>query len=541
MPIPLPSLSTTVSGATQLATLANAATNGMGVVNQILGVVSNIGQLAQKIQKQRDAIRDLVRKSRDLAGTITRVVNDRTPSEHLGPSLDRTLTTLREVESFMEDHLSKRRWKRVLAQFTSMPDEIERLKQAVADVIEELGLMATIDTNIILVSTAEKIDNNIEWDGPFRRLRDGLVKKDGPLFTQSMYENGPIVAYHRATVKLKHESEEGKVMIFRFVDTPSIRDGEKDVASSWMKEYDEMLGQMAKVALQHPYVSLIYGRTSGGPLDRATAFDVQLHTDLMSAATFVLKRKEINTSSGIALKLMDAASHLSRHGIDWIPQTKDVRVNHKGEPIIGLDMDLHKKVEAKAVTVYQTQMDTVYILYEKLPSWEVRAQIKEVRLRLAMEIRALGHDRPSAVPVAKPLSRMLATLTTARKVSIVIPKSDFVTYLKLPNLRLTGSDDYLSQVYTKLSGPAAYLPWVWARIMILLAKGTDCTEFRADYCPSDEGDELVLIWLNAGRATKVWLDLYHVDIPARKRDEFRSTLNIASLLETSHPATLKLL
>lgn len=529
-----PSASTVTNVANQGLSLAYGATDGMGIAHQILGVVSQIATLAQKVVKQREEIQDLVRKSRELGTRITATISNRTVPPHLGPTLNRTISTLREVEEFMQKHQKKRGIGRLLDHFTTIADEIARLRLAVSDVLEELVMVTAIDTNIRVVSTEAKIEDNMPWDGPIRRLHDGLMDKGQLLFTQTLLEHGPLVKFHSANVKTTEESA-GKVLIVRFVDKPSIPSGDgRDVVAKIMNEYDEMMKELSKTSTKHRHVLTIYGRTSGDPLDRTTALD--LDPVLISGTTFVQERKETNTSSGIALKLMDAAAHLNRHGIDWVPQNKEVRVDQHGEPIIGLDMDLRKRVAEKAGEVYQTQMDTIFILYEKLPTWEIREQIKEVRYRLAMGLPSMTRNNPADAPSARSLSQMLATLTRARKVSIVIPKSDFLTYLDLPNLRLNGEDDYLSKVTTVLGKPAPFQPSIWARIMTLLAKGSDCTEFRADYCPSDDGDKFVVIWLDAGRSTNVWLHMYHVDIPDSRRDAARKAFNIPTPPDTHSPS-----
>lgn len=529
-----PSVSTVCNAATPVLGIAREATDGLGIAGQVFAVVSQIATLAQKIDKQRDSLRELVKKSRELATAIARAVGNRTPPEHLNPTLTRTLSTLQEVQDFMTSYTKKSRFKRFLSHLTSVPEEIERLKLALTDVLEELQMVAALDTNLRAVSTEAKIDDNMRWEGPIRRLHDGLMDKGPLLFTQPLLEHGPLVKFHSANVKTTEESA-GKVLIVRFVDKPSIPSGDgRDVVAKIMNEYDEMMKELSKTSTKHRHVLTIYGRTSGDPLDRTTALD--LDPVLISGTTFVQERKETNTSSGIALKLMDAAAHLNRHGIDWVPQNKEVRVNQHGEPIIGLDMDLRKRVAEKAGEVYQTQMDTIFILYEKLPTWEIREQIKEVRYRLAMGLPSMTRNNPTDAPSARSLSQMLATLTRARKVSIVIPKSDFLTYLDLPNLRLNGNDDYLAKVTTVLGKPAPFQPSIWARIMTLLAKGSDCTEFRADYCPSDDGDKFVVIWLDAGRSTNVWLHMYHVDIPDSRRDAARKAFNIPTPPDTHSPS-----
>lgn len=370
------------------------------------------------------------------------------------------------------------------------------------------------------------------WDGPIRRLHDGLVEKGELLFTQSLFVNGPVIKFHSAVVKVT-EGSEAKVMVVRYIDQPTVPQGNsKDIALRYMREYDEIMKHLSKAAVSHPYIAILYGRTSGSPLERTTALKV--HPVIIPASKWSLTNSDITTSTGIALKLMDAAAHLSRHGIDWVPQAKGACIDQRGEPIIGFDMDLQKRVPENVVAVYQAQIDSIVIVYGKLPCTETdvtqrHENIKEVRCRLAMALRYSSQFNASALGTAQSVSRTLPTLSSAHKISIYIPRSDFLTYLHTPNLRLGGSDDYLTNVNTVLDGVTWHQPCRWARILSLISKPIECKEYIADYCLSDNGDQLLITsFSSAQRATKVHIDIYSVDIPDERRDRTRAALNIAS-------------
>ncbi|EJD46761.1 hypothetical protein AURDEDRAFT_184252 [Auricularia subglabra TFB-10046 SS5] len=489
--------------------------------------VQKLGYWAtQHIKKNKDELRDLAKSANALAVVIEESVVGYTPHERLERRLQDIRDALQAVKQYMEAHNKKSFFRRLASSAASVAGDVQRLKDDMLLAERRFNVAISADTNLRTVVIQTNTEDIRKWDDGVRILHDGQVDIGDLLGEQPIMENGPVLQYHKAKVTVDGCPY---YLIMRSVDEETVDTGgeaAKALAASRLAQVDAIMKEMSKARRKHSNILKVFGWSMSDPLDRFTIFKLTT-AQFGSATEFIRTRKEINASSSIALKLMDAAAYLNRFGIDWVPQGSDIRLNDDGEPIIGLDVDLYKKDESNALTVYQKQMDIVALLYDKLPSaWEIRSQIKETRYRLAMELKAL--------PVAQPLARLLATVTSGRKISIAVPKAGFAAQFK------SKAEGYLSSVYEKLSVKSPHLPWVWARVMVLLASGGSGQVVRAEYCPSDAGDKVILIWLNGGEATKVWLDLYHVDVPKNKRDQFRRVLDVTSRPTTPDLPTLKL-
>ncbi|EJD46673.1 hypothetical protein AURDEDRAFT_164129 [Auricularia subglabra TFB-10046 SS5] len=80
--------SAALTGLSLAANIAHEATDGVPVVNQILGVVLRIVILAEKVERDREALHSLAERSQKIAQRIQDVLSSREPSEGILRSLE---------------------------------------------------------------------------------------------------------------------------------------------------------------------------------------------------------------------------------------------------------------------------------------------------------------------------------------------------------------------------------------------------------------------------------------------------------------------
>lgn len=360
----------------------------------------------------------------------------------------------------MAKHLAKNGFMRFLAYVLTMDGHIEQLKEDLANARMEFLLIACLDTNA-RVATIERV---IYADLPSAR---SIVKHHAVLSSPTLALVSLFPAQSFTVSIIRWTIESGQPVTP--VGTPSAI-------------IVENLNAVAHLPWSQMRSIIRIFKPRDNKLLESSAI-MNLDPGLTSAKVFIRASAQPTAGSRIALKAMHAASHLSRHGIDWVPSTTDVPVDSRGEPILGRYMDLHKRVPENAAAVYQVQMNAITVLYETVPSFstgEGDEKTTAVRSFLAMALPAMSRNSPVTALAARALSYMLATAIQARGNSGVIPSRD----LSRLKLRLHDSDDYLSTVTAAQGKPEPFQQSAWVRIVNLLAKGTDFTRQRVAQSPS---------------------------------------------------------
>ncbi|EJD38086.1 hypothetical protein AURDEDRAFT_187856 [Auricularia subglabra TFB-10046 SS5] len=157
--------------------VAREAVDGVPVVKQVVGVLSQILSLAEKGDKNREALRVLAVTSFAFAEAIPKVLNGQQLEGDVVDSLENVLKIAQSVKPMMVTHAAKNRFMRGLAYAFTLAPQIERLSAEVSNAVRMLHLLVALDTNARVRATNEIALENAQYDGEFRLLRDCDVTK----------------------------------------------------------------------------------------------------------------------------------------------------------------------------------------------------------------------------------------------------------------------------------------------------------------------------------------------------------------------------
>ncbi|KZV87605.1 hypothetical protein EXIGLDRAFT_723622 [Exidia glandulosa HHB12029] len=158
-------------GASLALKIAKEATGDVPVVKQIVGVALSIVDIAEKAEKNRDALRMLAEKAATLAQLVKQVVSNRTVDGQLVPLLERLTLVLGKVEAFMLKETAQGNVvKNIYRSVFVLPKMTDELSNELEVEIRGFTIATVVDTRVYMAE-------NSQHDGQFRRLRDYEVRK----------------------------------------------------------------------------------------------------------------------------------------------------------------------------------------------------------------------------------------------------------------------------------------------------------------------------------------------------------------------------
>lgn len=319
--------------------LAREATDAVPVVKQTLGVAVRIMALAEKIDRDREALHALADRSLQLCRRVTNVMDGRTPDARILSSLERILAVFDKVEAFMKKHVARRSLHRAISYTLTVPQHVDRLTSDLENALQELVVVTLLDVNHHVHATQFSVDDGSRYAGEFRLLRHcevdklELIRED-----RDDSEGSNLVArYHRARV-------DGQNVVVRYFAGNSCQDSrglysEKQRFYERMISQDDILEELSTVHNSHQHIARIYGWSKGSIHDRFTVFKSAGFRPLGSVMEHCPHKSA--TMLQFAFKLAGAARHLRAMGILWKPPRVDeILIDDQFEPVIGLNNDL---------------------------------------------------------------------------------------------------------------------------------------------------------------------------------------------------------
>lgn len=282
--------STTLSATVEAIGIVNQVADCLPIVSDVLKIVWRIAVLAEKIERQRQALRDLVVKSQSLGRSIRAVVADAVPSVLLAESLNSIYRVLDEIEQFMQKHLAKSRFMRFLAYALTMAGHIEQLKEDLANASMEFLLVACLDTNARVAALRLPIIERVIYaDLPSARC----IVKHHAVLSNPTYSVPPSFQARSFTISIIRQTIRGYVM------APG--GAAVSVVSAYL---NEMLREKRTplAALEKRYGAMIFSGDDEKPLRRLSV--LKLGPVLTSATAFIRTNAQITASNRIVLKAM---------------------------------------------------------------------------------------------------------------------------------------------------------------------------------------------------------------------------------------------
>ncbi|KZV96532.1 hypothetical protein EXIGLDRAFT_420314 [Exidia glandulosa HHB12029] len=182
-----------LTGASLALKIAKEATSDVPIVKQIIGVALNIVELAERAEKNRDALRMLAEKAATLAQLVKQVVSDRTVDGQLVPLLERLTLVLGKVEEFMLKETAKGNGlKKIYRSVFVLRSKVEKLSNELETEIRGFTIATLVDSRVYMAETRVYMEDNSQHDGQFRRLRDYEVRKLGVILERKT-EHGTVV------------------------------------------------------------------------------------------------------------------------------------------------------------------------------------------------------------------------------------------------------------------------------------------------------------------------------------------------------------
>ncbi|KZV92329.1 hypothetical protein EXIGLDRAFT_790507 [Exidia glandulosa HHB12029] len=258
---------TTLEAATAALKIGREATDAVPIVKQILGAAANIFELAERIEKKRQAMFDLVLAAGDYAKQIDAAVAGRVLDVKMQRRLERLYTVFAKIEALMQKEAGPKSVAlRTLRNVFVLPIKAESLA---TELEREMKLSSSIDTRLAIADTARIVEEDSRYDGDWRRLRHGDVRKLHVVKTYAVDEG--VLTYASARVN-------DELMIIRYLDKPlSGGHGSSHSCrpmgrgSSWTS-YPELIRRLSTVQASHPNVVQLYGIRGGSPQATFAAF-----------------------------------------------------------------------------------------------------------------------------------------------------------------------------------------------------------------------------------------------------------------------------
>ncbi|EJD46703.1 hypothetical protein AURDEDRAFT_164156 [Auricularia subglabra TFB-10046 SS5] len=343
-----PRASAALAGLGVTTQVALAATDGMPIVKQIVGVVARIVMLAEDIETRREALHALVENARSMGRRVEAIAAEHEMEGEMLSTLEALHRVLRSIESMLAEHNAKSRFRRVLSYAFTIKNNINRLDQELSRAVQEFLLVAALDTN-------GYVKDNSRYIGKFRLLRDFEVVKQALVTEQTDQRALYAVKYYSARVE-----GSGRVFAVRYLersahaesDTATIFD---DYIQQRIQEHDQVLEQISTVQKAHPNVARFYGRSAGSIHNRFTvmdsghylAYDLAMRKGWGFNEVFSFALKVVVSticdleSADVQTFTKDAARYLEGIGAAWIPGSAGhIFIDDKGTPTIGLKHDL---------------------------------------------------------------------------------------------------------------------------------------------------------------------------------------------------------
>ncbi|KZV96542.1 hypothetical protein EXIGLDRAFT_765213 [Exidia glandulosa HHB12029] len=322
-----------LGGASLALRIAKEAASDVPIVKQIVGVALNIVELAEKAEKNRDAMRMLAEKAATLAQLVKQVVSDRTVDGQLVPLLERLTLVFGKVEAFMLKETAKGNGlKKIYRSVFVLQSKVEKLSNELETEIHGFAIATFVDTRVYMAETRVYMEDNAQHDGQFRRLRDYEVRKLA-VIAEHETDHGR-VTYAQARVDGVSE-----IMVVKYLKG-AVKTGQ--MSDAWSMSMEDVLTQVSSLELSHPNVAQFYGR---GVRDGRTQFLV-LRTgaypiDEYFSQARASDNKRFQEYFRMWILALAASAHLEGLGIAWFPQSLGaILVDNNGQPCIGTFDDL---------------------------------------------------------------------------------------------------------------------------------------------------------------------------------------------------------
>ncbi|KZV85969.1 hypothetical protein EXIGLDRAFT_841098 [Exidia glandulosa HHB12029] len=354
-------VATTLAGATVALKVAREATDAVPIAKQILGAAAHISELAEKINKKRDAMYSLVEKSGIYAHQIDIAVGGRVLDVQLQRRLERLYNVFREIEALLEKQTAPRTAAlRALRNVFVLPNKAEALASDLESEMKLFQLATSIDTRLAVADTAREVEQNALYDGNWRRLRDGDVRKL-QVIRQHEIDDG-FITYSSARV-------DGELMTVRYLASSACPDetiirGAPPRQEPWTT-YHEVVQAISTVHNSHPWIVQYFGQRPGPPDATFSVFRTGTHDahDLFCELVDTAPKDTIDSdpfglkAATVSYKILDAARYLRRdHNLAWVGLS--ATMDDSGEPQIGLfdDIDTGEKWKDGAVKMFEFLM-----------------------------------------------------------------------------------------------------------------------------------------------------------------------------------------
>ncbi|KZV87600.1 hypothetical protein EXIGLDRAFT_723619 [Exidia glandulosa HHB12029] len=315
-----------LTGALLALKIAKEATGDVPIVKQIVGVALSIVEIAEKAEKNRDALCMLAEKAATLAQRVKQVVTDRPVNGQLVAILEHLTLVLDKVEAFMlKETVKSNAVTKIYRGLFVLQHKVDELANEMQTEIEGFMMAALVDTRLYLAE-------NAQHDGQFALLRDYQVRKLGVILERET-EHGT-VAYAKARVDGVSE-----LMVVKYLKG-GVQTGL--TSDAWSASTEDIMTQVSTLELSHPNVAQFYGR---GRRDGTTRFLV-LRTGAYHAEHY-LSQSCLNDTERfpeyyrMRIYVLAASAHLEGMGIAWFPRSlSQILVDDHGQPYIGALDDL---------------------------------------------------------------------------------------------------------------------------------------------------------------------------------------------------------
>ncbi|KZV97565.1 hypothetical protein EXIGLDRAFT_832811 [Exidia glandulosa HHB12029] len=324
--------------------VAREATDGIPIVQQILGSAIVILEAALQLQTGSEAVLRLAETSARIASSVHEVSknNPTALDDPLTTSLDNLKRTFQTMESFIQEATTGG-IRRLVRQF-GIADKAREMEHLLNTELQAFMAAATIVAN----SRLRKIeDGTVKYDGEFRRLRGSDVEKSYGVLHQEIHEDetGTVIG----TVTFEKAVVKRNVMILR-----SVRPGPVSPATATAVSkqtvigttdisvlYDEhLLQDLSLIRPGHPGLAIFYGSTARDSIRRFSAIQGGTidYKGLVQSRELEFRAK---TALSTAVKIRSAMDHLVANGAVWFPLGETpIMVNEAGEPVIGVFDDI---------------------------------------------------------------------------------------------------------------------------------------------------------------------------------------------------------
>ncbi|EJD39669.1 hypothetical protein AURDEDRAFT_171303 [Auricularia subglabra TFB-10046 SS5] len=225
--------------------IAVAATDSVPIVKQILGVVARIVALAEKFEKDRDAVHSLAQKAKMMTDTIEAAVPKANPDGNLLISLEHLHTVLSSIQKWLEKHTAKPRFLKILSYLLTVSKDLDRLNQDLNTALSLFHLSAQIE------ASARK---------RFCEIPDCNIDKLD-LITEYADEDEPYtVKYCSARIEGL-----GRLYVVRYFEgnkrsNVDVRPGGMTYLQRRLAEHDEILEDISTFHKSHQNVARLYGQ-----------------------------------------------------------------------------------------------------------------------------------------------------------------------------------------------------------------------------------------------------------------------------------------